>query len=108
MPVIAAAPSAVEAAPAPWPAAPEDEAVLEMPALQELLPLQPAKLAVYKLFTEQVRALHTIPYAFMYFWLQCYSPATVQSCIMCQVLYHSRPFLLAGVSCNYANGCLWE
>ena len=55
MPVIAATPRAIEAAPAPWPAAPEEEAVLVVPALQEVLPLQPAKLAVYKLFTEQVR-----------------------------------------------------
>ena len=88
MPVIAAPPRAVEAAPAPWPAAPEEEAVLEMPALQELLHLQPAKLAVYKLFTEQVHALYTIPNAFVCFWLQCCSPATVQSYIVCQVLYY--------------------
>ena len=87
MPVIASPPRAVEAAPARWPAAPEEEAVLEMPAMQELLPLQPAKLAVYKMFTEQVRALHTVPNAFMRFWLQCCSPAMVQSCIICHVLY---------------------
>ena len=62
MPTIAAPPRAVEAAPAPWPAFPEEEAVLVVPALQEVLPLQPAKLAVYKLFTEQVRSHHTIPY----------------------------------------------
>ena len=58
MPVIAAPSRAVEAAPAPWPASPEEEAVLIVPAQQELLPLQPSKLAVYKLFTEQVRQFH--------------------------------------------------
>lgn len=53
MPVIAGLPRAAEAALAPWPS-PEEEAVLIVPAQQELLPLQPSKLAVYKLFTEQV------------------------------------------------------
>ena len=64
MPVIAAPPRAIQAAPAPapWPASPEEEALLVVPALLELLPLQPAKLAVYKLFAEQVRPHHTIPY----------------------------------------------
>lgn len=61
MPVITAPPRAVETAPAPWPSSPEEEAVLIVPAQQELLPLQPSKLAVYKLFTEQVRQpYHTI------------------------------------------------
>ena len=54
MPLVAALPRAVETAPTPWPASPEEEAVLVVPAQQELLPLQPSKLAVYKLFMEQV------------------------------------------------------
>ena len=62
MPTMIAPPRAVETAPAPWPASPEDEAVLVVPALQELLPLQPAKLAVYKLFTEQVCPTNTLVY----------------------------------------------
>lgn len=57
MPVIAAPPRAAETALAPWPASPEEEAVLIVPAQQELLPLQPSKLAVYKLFIEQVSQL---------------------------------------------------
>ncbi|KAL3131058.1 hypothetical protein ABBQ38_000374 [Trebouxia sp. C0009 RCD-2024] len=60
MPVIAAPPRAAETALAPWPASPEEEAVLIVPAQQELLPLQPSKLAVYKLFIEQGLSMEAI------------------------------------------------
>ena len=54
MPMLTAPPRAADTAHAPWPASPGEEPVLIVPAQQELLPLQPSKLAVYKLFTEQV------------------------------------------------------
>ena len=102
MPVLAAPPRAVEAAPAPWPAANEEEAVLVVPALQELLPLQPAKLAVYKLFTEQVHAWHTILDA-LCFWLQRMFTTSVQSGA---ANVHST--LLAGLFVsNSASGYVW-
>lgn len=53
MPVLAVPPRAVEAGFGP--AVEADVPLLHMPAQAELLPLQPSKLAVYKLFTEQVR-----------------------------------------------------
>lgn len=59
MPLVAAPPRAVESAPAPWPASPEEAAELIVPAQQELLPLQPSKLAVYKLFMDQVAVCTT-------------------------------------------------
>ncbi len=52
--VVAAPPRAVEDAPAPWPAAAEEEDPLNVPGQAVLLPLQPSKLAVYKLFVDQV------------------------------------------------------
>ena len=55
LPIIAAPPKVVETPPAPWPAAAEaDEVLLTVPGQAALLPLQPSKLAVFKLFTEQV------------------------------------------------------
>ena len=55
MPVVAAQPMPTEAAPQPWPAAEGNEVrVLVVPAQAVLLPLHPSKLAVYKLFTDQV------------------------------------------------------
>ena len=53
MPIVKPEPKAPEIAPALLAPA-EKQAVLIVPAVTELLPLQPAKLAVYKLFTEQV------------------------------------------------------
>ena len=52
MPVLPVPPRAVEVAPGP--AIEADVLLLHMPAQAELLPLQPSKLAVYKLFIEQV------------------------------------------------------
>ena len=58
MPVLAVPPRAVGAAPGP--AVEADVPLLHMPAQAELLPLQPSKLAVYKLFTEQVRHITSV------------------------------------------------
>ena len=78
MPIIVAPPRAVGTTPAPWPASPEDKAALVVPALQELLPLQPAKLAVYKLFTEQVCPYDTIPnHSIPYHTIPCHMPGHV-------------------------------
>ena len=52
MPVLAAPVRAAEVAPGP--AFLGDTPILNVPAAPELLPLQPSKLAVYKLFVEQV------------------------------------------------------
>ena len=58
MPVIAAPPRAVETgpAPAPGPASPAEGATAELtvPSQAVLLPLQPSKLSVYRLFADQV------------------------------------------------------
>ncbi len=58
MPIIAAPPRAVETGPAPipGPALPAEGAVAELtvPSQAVLLPLQPSKLTVYRLFAEQV------------------------------------------------------
>ena len=56
MPIIAAPPKAVETAPAPGPALPAEGATAELtvPSQAVLLPLQPSKLTVYRLFADQV------------------------------------------------------
>lgn len=58
MPIIAAPPRAVETAPAPvpGPAPPAEGAIAELtvPSQALLLPLQPSKLTVYRLFADQV------------------------------------------------------
>ena len=58
MPIIAAPPRAVETAPAPvpGPASSAEVAIAELivPSQAVLLPLQPSKLTVYRLFAEQV------------------------------------------------------
>ena len=55
LPIIAAPPKVVETPPAPWPATVEAaEVLLTVPGQAELLPLQPSKLAIFKLFTERV------------------------------------------------------
>ena len=58
MPIIAAPPRAVETAPAPvpGPALPAEGAIAEwiVPSQAVLLPLQPSKLTVFRLFAEQV------------------------------------------------------
>ena len=52
MPVVAAPPRVVQ--PAPWPAAEEEQEALVVPGQALLLPLQPSKLGVYNMFTQQV------------------------------------------------------
>lgn len=64
MPIIAAPPRAVETAPAPVPgsASPAKGAIAELtvPSQAVLLPLQPSKLTVYRLFVDQVRPGRTL------------------------------------------------
>ncbi|KAL0037504.1 hypothetical protein WJX77_000402 [Trebouxia sp. C0004] len=64
MPVIAAPPRAVETAPAPvpGPASPAEGAIAELtvPRHAVLLPLQPSKLTVYRLFAEQSVSMDSI------------------------------------------------
>ncbi|DBA93431.1 TPA: hypothetical protein ACH3X1_015744 [Trebouxia sp. C0004] len=55
MPVMAAPPRAVETPPVPGPTSPEESAIADLTVLGQavLLPLQPNKFTVYRLFSEQ-------------------------------------------------------